>query len=217
MNKQWLVRLFETLTNDPMRLLHHVLGNVYIFYLRYKHNITIHGKIILNGIPLVDIRKGASLYIDENVSLNSRNKGYHINMHSPVKLFADRKGAFIKIGSNTRIHGSCIHAYQSVEIGKNCLIAANCQIFDANGHDLSFPKVELRIFTKGKCKPVIIEDHVWVGANSFILPGVTIGRGAIVSANSVVNKDVETMTIVGGNPAKLIKKKSEIESNDQEI
>ncbi|EPM5659285.1 acyltransferase [Vibrio parahaemolyticus] len=127
-------------------------------------------------------------------------------MHSPIKLYADRKGAIIRIGANTRIHGTCIHAYESITIGKNCLIAANCQIFDGSGHDLSFSDVENRINTRGVSKPVLIEDNVWIGINSIILPGVTIGNGSVIAANSVVTKDIPPMVLAGGNPAKIIKR-----------
>ncbi|WRH68887.1 MAG: DapH/DapD/GlmU-related protein [Planktothrix sp. GU0601_MAG3] len=57
-----------------------------------------------------------------------------------------------------------------------------------------------------KSAPVIIEDHVWIGFNVAILEGVTIGKGAIIGASSVVTKDVEAFTVVAGNPAKVIKK-----------
>ena len=56
-------------------------------------------------------------------------------------------------------------------------------------------------------KPIILEDQVWVGANAYIGMGVTIGQGAVVGANACVYKDVEPWTIVGGNPAKFIKKR----------
>ena len=58
-----------------------------------------------------------------------------------------------------------------------------------------------------KVAKVIIEDDVWIGAKSTILCGVKIGKGSIVAANSVVNKDVEEFTVVGGVPAKPIKKR----------
>lgn len=64
------------------------------------------------------------------------------------------------------------------------------------------PCCEQDATTKGA---IIIEDEVWLGANSIILSGVTIGKGAIVAAGSVVTKDVPPYTIVGGNPAKFIK------------
>ena len=54
-------------------------------------------------------------------------------------------------------------------------------------------------------RPVVLEDRVWVGINATILPGVRIGYGAIVGANSVVTKDLPPMTVVAGNPARIIK------------
>ncbi len=177
----------------------------FLIDVRSKKNITYPGSVITKGIPLVDIREGSSLEIGENVTLNSNNFDYHINMHSPVKLFADREGAKIKIGDNTRIHGTCIHAFGSITIGKNCLIAANTNIIDCNGHDLSFDDPSNRIHTQGTTKPIKIGDNVWIGANCMILAGVTIGVGSIISANSVVVKDIPSMVIAGGNPAKIIK------------
>jgi len=168
-------------------------------------NIVIGEGLILNGIPLFDVISDAKIEIGNNVTLTSRNYNYHINLHSPVKLFADRPGALIRIGDNCRIHGSCIHAYERIEIGKNCLIAANCNIMDSNGHDISFPDLENRINTHGKVKPVRIGDNVWIGADSFILPGVTIGNGSVISANSVVVSDIPENVVAGGNPAVIIK------------
>jgi acetyltransferase-like isoleucine patch superfamily enzyme len=54
--------------------------------------------------------------------------------------------------------------------------------------------------------PVVIEDHVWIGFNVGILKDVTIGKGAIIGAGSIVTENVEPFTIVAGNPAKIIKK-----------
>lgn len=183
------------------------LRNRFLYYLIIITNkrLKTEGRIVFQGKPIIDIADGASITIKRDVTLNSTNKGYHINLHSPVKLFADRCGAEIIIGENTRIHGTCIHAYNKISIGKNCLIAANTQIFDGSGHDISFPDVENRIYTKGNAKPIIIEDHVWIGANCIILPGVTIGNGSIIAAGSVVYNDIPPMVVAGGNPAKVIR------------
>jgi acetyltransferase-like isoleucine patch superfamily enzyme len=177
------------------------------FYISVEEekNIKVVGALLINGRPMIDIRKGSELYIGDGVGLNSSNQGYHLNMHSPVKLLADKPGAVIRIGNNTRIHGACIHANELVEIGSNCLIAANCQIFDGNGHDLSFADPSNRINTAGKSRPVIIEDNVWIGANSIILPGVRIGTGAVISANSVVTENIPAMVVARGNPAVVVR------------
>lgn len=193
------------LINRLIHKFHRITGTCAVKAVKFNQNLIIEGKIHVIGIPIIDIRNGARIIIRNNVTLNSCNYGYHINMHSPVKLFADREGAEIVIDENTRIHGSCIHAYEKIVIGKNCLIAANCQIFDGNGHDLSFPNVENRINTRGGSKPIIIEDNVWIGANSIILPGVRIGYGSVIAAGSVVVKDVPPYSIAGGNPARVIK------------
>jgi acetyltransferase-like isoleucine patch superfamily enzyme len=123
-----------------------------------------------NKIPIIHSEENTSIIIGDNVTLNSNNYGYHLNMFGKVKLCTDRPHAIIEIGTNTRIHGTCIHAYKKIYIGKNCLIAANCQIFDGNGHDLSFPLVENRINTTGGAKEIIINDNVWIGTDCIILP-----------------------------------------------
>lgn len=166
--------------------------------------------VLFKSFPAVMRNPTAVITIGNNTLLNSSNTGYHINMHSSCKILADRDKAQITIGSNCRIHGTCIHAYNSIKIGDNVLIAANTQIIDGNGHQLSFDNTSDRINTTDKGKPIIIESNVWIGANCFILGGVTIGEGAVVSANSVVHKDVKPNTIVGGNPAKLIKDANKI-------
>ena len=200
-----LRRIYLVIIDDPQKIFIYILGRFFALWISRKQNIAIQGQLNVQGIPIIDIRNGGSLVVGNKVTLNSRNKGYHINMHSPVKLFADREGAVIRIGDQTRIHGSCIHAYESVRIGSNCLIAANCQIFDCNGHDLSFSDPVNRINTTGTSKPVNIMDNVWIGADSIILPGVTIGEGAVIAAHSVVTKDVPALVVAGGNPAQIIK------------
>lgn len=178
-----------------------VVDKLILINLGMKKRVRLGRKVVVRGSPIVDIREGCLLNIGDGVTLNSRNAGYHANMHSPVKLFADRVGATITIGNNSRIHGTCIHAYQSIHIGENCLIAANCQIMDGNGHDLSFSNPEGRINTTGGSRPVVVEDNVWIGMNCVVLPGVTIGRGAVISACSVVSRDVPPNVVASGNPA----------------
>ena len=170
-----------------------------------RSNLYLGDNITFKGEPCIQIHKDAEIYISDGVTINSRNKGYHLSMFGPCKLMADKPNAKIKIGSNSRVHGSCIHAKKYIKIGNNCLVAANCQIMDSNGHDISFPDVQNRMNTYGEVKKVIIEDNVWLGTGVVVLPGVTIGNGSIISANSVVHKDIPPMVVAGGNPIKIIK------------
>jgi acetyltransferase-like isoleucine patch superfamily enzyme len=99
--------------------------------------------------------------------------------------------------------GAIITTSGSVEIGDRTLIGYRAQIISAN-HNI--PNSHGPIFGSGHDKAkVTIGSDVWIGANSLILPGVTIGNGAVVAGGSVVSRDVAAYTIVGGIPARFIK------------
>lgn len=181
------------------------VGLLYLSFLRLNKRVQLGKDVRFYKIPSISVQKGTQLIIGDNVTINSDNWGYHINMHSRCKILLDRVGAKIYIGNNCRIHGSCLHAYKKISIGSNCLIAANSNIIDGNGHDLSFNDVSNRINTQGDSKEIIIGNNVWIGANVIVLPGVTIGNGSVISANSVVHKNIPPMVLAGGNPIQIIK------------
>lgn len=123
-----------------------------------------------------------------------------------VWLNVEAENGTLNIGDYTFIgRGTEIEVSQSVTIGKHCLIAPNVFITDHN-HDTrrqGIPMFEQRCLSA----PVTIGHNVWIGANSVILPGVTLGDGAVVGAGSVVTKDVPPNTIVGGVPAKFLRER----------
>jgi acetyltransferase-like isoleucine patch superfamily enzyme len=122
--------------------------------------------------------------------------GRNSTIHRNAKFF--HVGKF-KMGDNSTINfGSYLDNRRGIVIGNNVGIAHNTKIYTL-GHDLNSPQFK----TKGTS--VIIEDNVFVFSNCLIMPGVRIKEGAIVLAGSVVTKDVESYTIVGGNPVKKIK------------
>ena len=91
-------------------------------------------------------------------------------MFALVKILARILGALIQIGANTRIHSSRAHAQNSIVIGKNCLIAANCQITDGSRLNLS-PSKYLAVSTTAR--PIAVEYDVWLGTGVIVLPGTT--------------------------------------------
>ena len=104
------------------------------------------------------------------------------------------------VGAYTILNG-----FGGIDIGNNALIAGHCHIVSGDHEygDLSLPMNQQPITGKG----IVIEDDVWLGAGAKILDGVRIGQGSIVSAGAVVNRDVAPYSIVGGIPAKLIKRR----------
>lgn len=167
--------------------------------------VKLHGRVRATGIPLLRTCKGARIEIGKGVGFLSSNLFYHAQMFKGVKLLADKPGAVIRIGDGSRVNGACIHAWQEVSIGKNCLIAANVQIMDANGHELAMDNPASRLTIPDTPKPVVIGDNVWIGLNSILLPGTKLGDGCVVAAGSVVKGEFGPRCIIGGIPAKVIK------------
>ncbi|TKT87649.1 acyltransferase [Dyadobacter frigoris] len=126
-------------------------------------------------------------------------------------------GGEITIGNRCFIgEGSRIWSGNKISIGNDVLISHNVNIIDTNSHEMDhieraegfvhlinvgYPKGPVNINTA----PIIIGNNVWINFNSIILKGVNIGDGAIIAAGSLVTKDVPAFTVVGGNPARVIK------------
>ena len=129
------------------------------------------------------------------------------------ELFGDRlgEGSFVgapisgaalnnlKIGKRCYINGGLLAmARGGITIGDDVQLAANVQLL-SNNHDF----YDRAILT---CRPIEIKQGAWIGAGATILPGVTIGRHAIVGAASVVTRDIGDYEVAAGNPAKVIRK-----------
>ena len=105
------------------------------------------------------------------------------------------------ISTNVRFSGDA-----GITIGSFAQIAANV-CFETASHEVDFAPGHARVTVQ---KPIVVGDHVWIGMNAIILPGVTIGRGAVIAAGAVVSKDVPPMTVVGGVPAKPLRQVAEL-------
>jgi len=108
----------------------------------------------------------------------------------------------INAGLNVYNTNDCV-----VEIGSYCDIAANVSLITASGALMSelkdIPDVKNNYFKEGK---IIIEDHVWIGANVIVFPGITIGRKSIIGAGSIINKNIPPNSVVKGQPGIVFKK-----------
>lgn len=124
------------------------------------------------------------------------NIGENSRVMPPVTVVRGNK---VRIGKNVVVmNNSLFMAAGGITIEDDVKVAANAQLI-SNNHDL----YDHAVLT---CKPVHLKHNCWIGVGATILPGVTIGENAIVAAGAIVTKDVEDNTVVGGNPAKLIKR-----------
>ena len=138
-------------------------------------------------------------YTDEYFKVMKEVFGDNIGENSVV--FAPIYGACydrIKIGKNVFINSNCLFmARGGITIEDDVQIAANVQLL-TNNHDPYERQVLL-------CKPIIIQKGAWIGAGASIMPGISVGKHAIVGASAVVTKDVPDYAVVVGNPARVIK------------
>jgi acetyltransferase-like isoleucine patch superfamily enzyme len=112
--------------------------------------------------------------------------------------------ATLEIGDATYFSGGTVLCSESITIGERCGIAWDSYIADSDMHEVVADGEALP-----HTAPVVIGDHVWIASGARIMKGVTIGDGAIVASGAVVTKDVEPRTLVGGVPARVIRKNVE--------
>ena len=138
------------------------------------------------------IRKFILMLIGINIGKNSY-------IHTGVRFFSAGR---ISIGNNSTINPRCyLDNRLTITIGNNVNISHDTKIYTL-GHDVNDSMF------KGKGAQVEIKDYACIFAGAMIMPGVTIGEGAVVYPGSVVTKDVDDYCIVGGNPAEVIGKRS---------
>ncbi len=128
----------------------------------------------------------------------------HIGQDSIIEApFYCSYGRNIHIGDYVYLNFSCtIFDNNEVRIGNHVMIGPGVQIYTA-AHPV---QAQARIQGWEVAKPILIEDNVWIGGAAILLPGVSIGRNAVVGAGAVVTRSVPQNTIVAGNPARQIRK-----------
>lgn len=162
-------------------------------------NIT--GVLTLNEELPHGSRKDALLQLRENAcfELNGNFKVYY---NSEIVVYP--KGT-LHLGYGYLNAGAQIRCMECITIGNRCAIGRNVMIMDYDAHTLIYENGRKNDITS----PVVIGNHVWIGAGATILKGVTIGDNAVIGAGAVVTKDVRENTVVAGVPAREIREISE--------
>lgn len=158
-------------------------------------NVKFRGKIYYFGNGKLDI--GANTVI---------NSG---RISNPVggcqTTFYIINNAQVKIGENCGISNSTICAAKGIVIGNRSIIGGNCCLYDTDFHSIDYLERRNKPDKGIKTASICIGEDVFIGANSMILKGITIGDRSIVAAGSVVTRDIPADQLWGGNPAKKIR------------
>lgn len=182
-------------------------------YSKIKKQLRINGNISIGSNSNIEACK--IFHADLKKGLLNIEIGKDCLLEGTIVLYTNQSK--VKIGDRTFIgKDTTIYCYNEVEIGNDIMFSWGITLIDTNAHSLKSSDrmndvvdwkkgAEFKDWSKVSNQKVTIANKSWIGFNSIILKGVTIGEGAIVAAGSVVTKDVAPYTIVGGNPAKCIK------------
>jgi acetyltransferase-like isoleucine patch superfamily enzyme len=156
------------------------------------------------GLPIVQIHRAGACTIGARLELRSAPRSNPLTPNHPCSLSVRRAGARLQVGAGFGMTGGSIVCAQAVTIGARVLLGANCIVTDTDFHPLD-PAARAAAPLDGATAPVVIEDDVFIGMNCLILKGVTIGRGSVIGAGSVVTRSMPPGVVAAGNPARVIR------------
>lgn len=179
------------------------LSSFWIWELRTR-GVICHGNLNIYGHPIVSRHSGSVISLGRNVTLDSSRRANPLGGAGPCVLRTMAQDACLQIGSSAGISSSILVAGRSIEIGAHSLIGAGCMIVDNDFHVPTSPKTWATDYVKNS-RPVKIGEGCFLGARAIILKGVELGSGVVVGAGSVVTKSFPSGSMIGGNPAVLLR------------
>jgi len=135
--------------------------------------------------------------------------GERVNIEQGANFYT---GWEVEIGDDSSLGIDCMIPYD-LKVGKDVMMGPYVVIV-GNSHEFSRTDIPMRLQGMKKFPPVQIENDVWIGARAMILPGIRIGKGAIIGSGAIVTKDVPPYAICAGNPARVIKYRIDQKTED---
>ena len=186
-----------------LRLVSHIRGRGCCFIFRKSHvyaaeasQIELKGNLLFGTCYRGYSGRSSimTLGINSRIEVTGRFEFYY---GADVQVF---DGGVLTLGESF-INSDCkIRCHRSISIGNGCAISHDFTVMDSNAHELNGSR---------DASPVVIGDHVWIGTRVTVLPGVSIGDGAVVAAGALVVNDVPAGSLVGGVPARILKDRVE--------
>ena len=156
------------------------------------------------GVPIIQKHRRSRMGFGSGLQLRSSARSNPLGPYRPVMLTTWQEASCLEIGSNFAMTGGTLCAARSIVIGNNVAVGANTTIVDTDFHPLA-PDQRKLYSSEGRSAAVVIEDDVFIGMSCLVLKGVTIGRGSVIGAGSVVALDVPAGVIAAGNPARVVR------------
>ena len=156
------------------------------------------------GLPIIQKHRDSTLTIGANAKFRSTIRSNPLGPNHACILSTRTQSAVLTIGDDFGMTGGSIVCEERVTLGNRVFIGANTIITDTDFHPLD-PITRNSDPLNGKTAPIVIEDDVFIGMQTLILKGVTLGAGSVIGAGSVVTGDIPAGMIAAGNPAKIIR------------
>lgn len=181
---------------------------LYLEYLKnrikYRKNIWFRGFTVIHAFP------GSEINFSKESRCNVFSHPFSNMIGLPQRTIIVAKNCGkITIGKGVCMSGCTIYSMDSISIGDHTDIGAGCKVIDNDFHPLPYSERYPEQKDKVKKKPIVIGEGCFIGANSIILKGTTLGRNVVVGAGSVVCGVFPDNVIIAGNPAKIIKENQE--------
>ena len=166
----------------------------------------------LLGTPLVTLASGSRMRLGERFLGISRSCDTALGVAHAIVLRTLREGALLEIGDDVGMSGGSICSALRVSIGDGCLLGADVTVLDTDFHPAHHAHRRYAALPPPEPEDaVIIESNVFVGTRAIILRGSRIGKDAVIGAGAVVKGVVEPGSLVGGNPARLIRPRFDVQ------
>jgi acetyltransferase-like isoleucine patch superfamily enzyme len=161
------------------------------------------------GVPIIQKHRLSVLTIGNRLQLRSTGRSNPLGPSHPVILSVRRPEAALIIGDDFGMTGGSVVAQECVRIGDRVAVGANAVLCDTDFHPLDARARQIEP-DAGATAPIIIEDDVFIGMQCLVLKGVTIGKGSVIGAGSVVTHDIPAGVIAAGNPARVLREIQEL-------
>lgn len=167
-------------------------------YIEFGNGVTLENNVVLDGLSREGLLLGNNVKIGSYTIIQCTGSLKHI-------------GKGFRIGDNSGVGDYCFFGSAGgIKIGENVIMGQNVR-FHSENH--IFDRIDIPIREQGvNQKGIVVGDDCWIGAGVVFLDGVTVGRGCVIGANTLVNKDLPPYSIAVGNPVRVIKHRNKLES-----
>lgn len=177
-------------------------SNIYNQFSCFIRGIKLGRSVSFYGCSKFFRAYNSSITIGNNCNIRSSSYSNLVGLSHPVQIATLKENANVSIGNFCGISGAYISCACEIIIGDNVMIGANVTITDYDWHNIAPHR---RYDECDSFAPIKINKNVFIGMNTLILKGITIGENSVIGANSVVVKDIPENVIAAGNPCKVLR------------